>query len=145
VELRKGDDSAALKKAGITLFQKTKTKLAFSQPCACFDGKLCGIYHDRPARCRAFECGLLKKVAAGDLAASAALKKIREAKKRAATVRELLRDSGQHDERMALTHRYSEVMCSPIDFADEGSAERRGELMLAVAELMQMLEQDFLR
>jgi uncharacterized protein len=145
VELRKGDDAGRLKQAGVTLFQKTKTKLAFSQPCACFDGKLCGIYQDRPKRCQLFECGLLKKVAAGNLTPAAALKKIGAAKKRADQVRALLRQSGQHDERMALTHRYAEAMSAPIDFADEGSAERRGELMLAVSELMQMLERDFLR
>ena len=145
VELRKGDPAARLEQAGITLFQKTKTKPAFSQPCACFDGKLCGIYQDRPKRCRLFECGLLKKVAAGELTAGAALKKIGAAKKLANKVRELLRECGQRDARMALTHRYAGAMGAPIDFADEGSAERRGELMLAVGELMQMLERDFLR
>ena len=45
----------------------------------------------------------------------------------------------------ALTHRYAEAMREPIDFADEHSAERRGQLMLAVSDLMQMLQRDFLR
>jgi uncharacterized protein len=145
VELRAGDDVKRLKKLGLTIEKKTQTKLAFAQPCACFDGKLCGIYADRPKRCRAFECGLLKRVEAEELTAGAALKKISEAKKLAEKVRGLLRQSGQREERTALTHRYAAAMSAPIDLADENSAERRGELMLAVSELMQSLQRDFLR
>ena len=145
VELRAGDDAKQLAKLGLTLEQKTKSKLAFAQPCACFDGKLCGIYYDRPKRCRLFECGLLKKVEADELTAGAALKKISEAKRHAEKVRALLRSLGQRDEQMALTHRYAEVMNGPMDFSNEDEAERHGELMLAVHELMARLQRDFLR
>jgi Fe-S-cluster containining protein len=145
VELRAGDDAKRLAKLGLTLLQKTKNKLAFAQPCACFDGKLCGIYADRPRRCRLFECGLLKRVDAGEMTAGAALKKISVAKQRAESVRALLLRSGQRDETLALTHRYAEAMSAPIDLSDEDSAERRGELMLAVSDLMQLLQRDFLR
>ena len=48
VELRAGDDAKRLKQLGLTIVQKSKSKLAFTQPCACFDGKFCGIYADRP-------------------------------------------------------------------------------------------------
>jgi Fe-S-cluster containining protein len=144
VELRTGDDVKRLVKLGLTLEQKSKTKLAFAQPCACFDGRFCRIYHDRPKRCRLFECGLLKRVAAGDMTADAALKKIAATKQRAEKVRDLLRQSGQREEPMALTHRYAEVMSAPIDLAEENAAELRGELMLAVSELMQLLQRDFL-
>ena len=145
VELRASDKPARLSKLGLTLMKKTKTVTAFAQPCACFDGKLCTIYAERPKRCGLFECGLLKRVEAGELTAKSALKKISEAKQRAKKIRELLRLLGQRDERMALTHRYAEVMSAPIDMADEAGAERRGELMLAVSDLMQRLERDFLR
>src|ERR1700748_3549237 len=78
VELRAGDDPKRLAKLGVSIarkededehddqrdFKKGRSKLAFAQPCACFDGKFCGIYADRPKRCRLFECGLLKKVQA---------------------------------------------------------------------------------
>ena len=79
------------------------------------------------------------------MTAGTALKKIAAAKQRAETVRGLLRASGQREEQMALTHRYAEAMSAPIDLADENSAERRGELMLAVSDLMQWLQRDFLR
>ena len=145
VELRAGDDAKRLKKLGLTLEKKGREKVAFAQPCACFDGKLCGIYRDRPKRCRRFECGLLKRVEAAEMTTDTALKKISEAKKRAGQVRELLRSLGQRDEAMALTHRYAETMSAPIDLSDATAAERRGELMLAVSDLMQLLQRDFLR
>ena len=145
VELRQGDDVGRLKKLGLTIQKKDQTKLAFVQPCACFDGKLCKIYADRPKRCRFFECGLLKHVAADEMTVSAALKKIAAAKTQAEKVRALLRSLGQRDEPLALTHRYAAAMRAAIDLADEASAERRGELMLAVGDLMTRLERDFLR
>ena len=145
VELRAGDDARRLAERGLTIEKKTRTKLAFAQPCACFDGTLCSIYGDRPRRCRLFECGLLKRVEANVTTAGAALKRISEAKRRVEKVRELVRQSGQREERMALTHRYAEAMRAPVDLANEADAERRGELMLAVSDLMQLLQRDFLR
>lgn len=144
VELRRGDDPQRLAALGLAIQRKTPTKLAASQPCACFDGQLCKIYADRPRRCRLFECGLLKRVAAGEMTAPAALQRITEAKRLAETVRRLLRASGQRDEQAALTHRYAEVMRAPVDFSVAGAADRRGELMLAVNALMQLLEREFL-
>ena len=145
VELRASDNPARLSRLGLTLLKKTKFITAFAQPCAAFDGKLCGIYTDRPKRCQLFECGLLKRIESGEMTASAALKKIVAAKAQADKVRELLRALGQRDERMALTHRYAEAMSAPIDLADEAGAERHGELMLAVNDLMTQLQRDFLR
>ncbi|MEI9960922.1 MAG: hypothetical protein WDM76_07245 [Limisphaerales bacterium] len=125
---------------------KGRGKLAFAQPCACFDGKLCGIYDGRPKRCRTFECGLLKRVEAGEMATSVALKKISETKKRVEKVRELLHSLGQRDEHLALTKRYAQVMAEPIDLSGaENMAELRGELMVAVHDLMQILQHDFLK
>jgi len=145
VELRAGDDAKRLEKLGLALEKKGKNKLAFAQPCAGFDGRLCKIYQDRPKRCRLFECGLLKRVEAGELTAKTALKKIAGAKKRAGQVRELLRLLGERDGRSALAHRYAAAMSAPVNLADEQNAERHGELMLAVNDLMTVLQRDFLR
>ncbi len=144
VELRAGDNSKKLEKFGLSLHKKGKSKIAFAQPCSCFDGKFCKIYADRPRRCRLFECGLLKKVEAAEMTPSAALKRISEAKALAEKVRELLQSLGQRDDSMPLTKRYAQKMSEPIDLADETEAERRGELMLAVNDLMQKLQRDFL-
>jgi Fe-S-cluster containining protein len=145
VELRAGDDAKRLRQLGLSVTKKGQGKLAFAQPCAGFDGKLCGIYADRPKRCRAFECGLLKRVEAEEMTTTAALKKIFVAKLKAEKVRKLLQQLGNNDLQTALTHRYAEAMSAPVDLADENDADHRGELMLAVNDLMQLLQRDFLR
>jgi Fe-S-cluster containining protein len=145
VELYTGDDAKQLKKLGLSLHKKGRGKLAFAQPCACFDGRFCRIYGERPKRCHTFQCGLLKRVEAGDMAVSAALRKITAAKAQSQKVRELLHSIGHNDERAALTHRYQEAMSAPLDLSAECASEHRGELMLAVNELMQSLQRDFLR
>jgi uncharacterized protein len=145
VELRKGDDVQRLAELGLSLKKKGR-KQAFAQPCACFDGELCRIYTRRPKRCRAFECGLLKRVQAGEMGADAALKTIAEAQRLAEKVRGQLRRLGQSDEQLALNRRYAQVMREPIDLSGpEDAAELRGELMLAVNDLTQTLQRDFLK
>src|SRR5271170_4644277 len=109
VELRAGDDAERLRQLGLTLEKKGQGRLAFAQPCACFDGKFCGIYADRPKRCRTFECGLLKKVQSGEMTATAALKKISETKILAEKVRGLLRSLGEKSEWLAMTKRYAQA------------------------------------
>jgi uncharacterized protein len=145
VELREGDDAKRLEKLGLPLKKKGQGKLAFTQSCACFDGKFCKIYSDRPKRCRSFECGLLKKVEANEMNASAALKKISQAKILAKKLRELLRSLGQSDEHLALTQRYKIVMNAPTELSNERNSKQRGELMLAVDDLMQTLQRNFLQ
>ena len=145
VELRAGDDAGRLAELGLSLIRKGR-QLAFAQPCACFDGKLCTIYADRPKRCRTFECGLLKRVETDEMTATVALKKIAETKKQAEKVRVLLRQLGQTDESLAMTKRYAAATSAPIDLSDhETDPEHRGELMMAVDELMRQLQRDFLR
>jgi hypothetical protein len=89
---------------------------------------------------------LLKGVQAGELEAKTALKTIAEAKRRVEKVRCLLQRLGQNDEQLALIKRYAQVMREPIDLSGtEDSAELRGELMLAVNDLMPALQRDFLK
>ena len=145
VELQQGDNAGRLIDLGISL-KKKGMKRAFAQPCRCFDGKLCRIYDDRPKRCATFECGLLKRVQSGAMPAPAALKRIADTKKLVEKVRRLLRRLGDNDEQLALTKRYSRMMAKPIDLAaDEDSGEARGELMLAVNDLMHVLQREFLK
>jgi Fe-S-cluster containining protein len=145
VELQPGDNAGRLIDIGMAL-KKKGMKRAFVQPCRCFDGKLCRIYADRPKRCAMFECGLLKRVQSGEMPAPAALKRIADAKKLAEKVRRLLRRLGDKDEQLALTKRYSRVMSQPIDLsAGEETGEVRGELMLAVNDLMHVLQREFLK
>ena len=144
VELRKGDDARRLAELGLSL-KKKGHKQAFAQPCACFGGKLCGIYAERPVRCRTFECGLLKRVQSGKLDPNAALKTIASARRRVEKVRGLLRKPGQRDERLALTERYREAMTAPVGLSGgKASAGLPGKLMLAFRDLMRTLQSEFL-
>ena len=144
VELRAGDDAKQLKKLGLPIASKGKSKLAFPQSCACFDGKLCRIYEQRPKRCRQFACGLLKQVEAGRLDPPTALKTIGTARKQFEKVNTLLVAMGQGDRAVALTQRFSSAMSAPINLADDANAENYGELMAAMDQLMQQLQRDFL-
>ena len=145
VELQKGDNAGRLIDLGMSL-KKKGMKRAFAQPCHCFDGKLCRIYADRPKRCATFDCGLLKRVQSGEMPAPAALKRIADTKKLVEKVRLLLRRLGDKDEQLALTKRYSRMMAKPIDLAaGEDIGEARGELMLAVNDLMHVLQREFLK
>ncbi len=145
VELQPDDNAGRLIDLGMAV-KKKGMKRAFVQPCRCFDGTLCQIYTDRPKRCATFECGLLKLVQSGEMPAPAALKRIAAAKKLVENVRHLLHRLGDRDEQLALTKRYGRMMAQPIDVsASEDTGEARGELMLAVNDLMHVLQRDFLK
>ncbi len=145
VELRKGDKVQRLAELGMWLVKKGRRQ-AFAQPCGCFDGKLCRIYTDHPKRCRTFECGLLKRVQAGELGADAALKTIAQAKQQVEIVCELLRRMGSDDERLALSQRYAQAMSEPVDLSGgKASIGLPGKLMAIYRDLMQTLQRDFLK
>ena len=144
VRLQKGDNAKQLTALGVPL-KKRGAITRFIQPCACLDGKLCRIYAERPARCRTFECRLLQRTQAGEVTERAALKTIQTTRRRAENVRRLLRELGDTDETVPLSRRYQRMMREPIDLsADERIGDLRGELMMAVAELVGALEHDFL-
>ena len=140
VELQRGDDARRLAALGLELLKKGR-KRAFQQPCACFDGRLCGIYSDRPSRCRSFECRQIQRIEAGELDFQQAARNVRDAKRRVDEVLRLLRALGNTDEAIPLNRRYASVMAAPIDMAgSEAAIELRGELMLAVGRLVDVLE-----
>lgn len=144
VELQRRDDPERLAALGMSTFRKGK-KQCFNQPCACYDGKWCEIYSERPQRCRVFECKLLKQVGAEGMSTADALRRIIEARKQADMVRKLVRGLGHTDEGVPLNRRYAAMVAQPIDLtADDCHVERRSELMLAVGKLVKLLERDFL-
>ena len=145
VELQRGDNAEKLLDAGVELFQKRR-KTAFAQPCACFDGRLCRIYADRPKRCAAFDCGLLRRVQDGELTAAVALKQIRTAKRLVDKVTGLVRSLGNQDETQPLNKRYRAILAQGIDLsARAADIRKRSQLLRAVAKLAGQLERDFLK
>lgn len=146
VELRRGDNVTRLAQLGLLIEKKDRRKLAFAQPCACFHGKYCKIYRERPTQCRRFECGLLKKVSAGKMKVETAIETISKAKTLANRVRTYLRAFGQDPGKQSIIRGYSEAMNSPIDLsADDNLMKRHGELMHAFGRLMKLLGKEFLQ
>jgi Fe-S-cluster containining protein len=144
VRLQKGDNAKRLTALGVPL-KKRGSLTRFTQPCSCLEGKLCRIYADRPVRCRTFECRLLQRTQKAEVTERSALKTIQATRRRAENVRRILRELGDTDETVPLSRRYQRMMRQPIDLsADERIGDLRGELMLAVAELVGALERDFL-
>ena len=108
--------------------------------------RFAGFTTERPKRCRTFECGLLKRVQAGELDANAALKAIARAKCQVKKVCELLRRTGSDDARLALSQRYERAMSGPVDLSGgKASAGLPGKLMATYRDLMLMLCADFLK
>src|SRR6516162_9000223 len=146
-QLQPGDDAPHLRSLGLKFApnQKPKIKnLKFLQPCACFDGRRCQIYSDRPKYCREFECLLLKSVKAGRTDTPAALRIIRNARLRVDKVKRLLRDLGNTEEDLALSKRFRKVKRQIESAAlDDDAAEKFGELTLAVHDLNVLLSEDF--
>jgi Fe-S-cluster containining protein len=80
------------------------------QPCPALQSdNRCRIYPQRPARCRQFECALLRSVRAGQLDVPAALRAIDQTRHQADRVRRLLRLLGDRQDAMALRVRFKRL------------------------------------
>lgn len=139
VKLEPGDDAGKLKALGLPVtLSRGRTPVArFPQPCSalCAD-RTCRVYAERPWQCRTFECQLFKDAKAGRIAFAAALPVVKQARRRADTVRRLLRELGDTDEHRALGerfHRTSERM--EAGDADEAAKAKFADLSLAVHRL----------
>jgi Fe-S-cluster containining protein len=147
-QLQPEDDAQRLRALGLRL-AKTDPKSEirnpkFLQPCTAFDGCRCKIYTDRPIYCRKFECLLLRDVKAGDLETAAALRVIREARRRVDKVKKLLRELGDADEHIALSVRFHRMKRRlETSELDEERADRFGDLTLAVHDLNVLLSGRF--
>jgi hypothetical protein len=142
VELQPADDAERLTALGLPVAKSGKLK--FPQPCAALDGCKCRIYSDRPARCRHFECALLKSLAAGDVRTGAALRIIGDTKALTQKVIRLLLELGDADEHLALSLRFKRTKRRlEGSELDTERAERFGELTLAVHDLHLRLREHF--
>lgn len=146
-KLQPQDDARHLRSLGLKFASNQTSKIAnpkFLQPCACFDGRNCQIYPDRPKYCREFECLLLKSVKAGHTDSAHALRIIRNARQRVEKVKRLLRDLGDAEEDLALGKRFRKVKRRLESSAlDENTAEKFGDLTLAVHDLNLLLSEAF--
>jgi hypothetical protein len=139
VKLEPNDDVRKLKMLGlpVTLSRGKAAVARFPQPCAalCAD-RTCRVYPDRPTQCRVFECGVLKDAKAGRITFAAALRLVRQTRRRSEKVRRLLRELGDTDEHRALGerfHRTSERLESGMP--DDAAKAKFADLSLAVHHL----------
>lgn len=146
-QLQPEDDAPHLRSLGLKFAPNQNSKLKtqkFLQPCACLDGCRCRIYSERPKYCREFECLLLKSVKSGRTDTAAALRVIRNARQRVDKVKRLLRDLGNTEEDLALSKRFRKVKRQIENSAlDDNTAEKFGELTLAVHDLNVLLSEAF--
>ncbi|MBL9186185.1 MAG: YkgJ family cysteine cluster protein [Opitutaceae bacterium] len=109
VRLGPGDDAKELKALGlpVSVSRARAPVTYFRQPCAalCAD-RTCRLYADRPGQCRTFECGVFKAAQAGRIAAPAALRLIKQARRQADHIRGLLRQLGDTEEHRSLGERF---------------------------------------
>jgi uncharacterized protein len=109
VKLEASDDARKLKTLGLPVrVSRGKVPVArFPQPCpALCEDRTCRLYADRPWQCRVFECGVFKDAKAGRITFAVALRLVKQARRRADTVRRLLRELGDTDEHRALGERF---------------------------------------
>jgi len=139
VKLEPSDDAQKLKTLGLPVtLSRAKVPVArFPQPCAALcEDCTCRVYPDRPWQCRAFECGVLQQAKAGRITFASALRQVKQARRRADRVRQLLRELGDTDEHRGLgerCHRTSERLESSD--ATPAAKAKFADLSLAIHRL----------
>ena len=117
-------------------------ELQFQQPCPAHNNNCCGIYEDRPQRCRVFACRQLEAVSNGTISEDDAMEKIQEAMRRSDRVRELLAMLGDDRKTRPLATRFAGIFTPPMDPSPHAEALRE-ELRGAMTALEEMLAKDF--
>jgi hypothetical protein len=157
VELQPRDDTSSLAAAGLKLRRFRRQEQGaqiegrrFNQPCTALGCDLkCAVYALRPEHCRGFDCALLQSYRAGAIEEKAAVKTIRQTRKRADQIRRLLEELGQTDRHLPLTRRFQRLQRQivqeglPPEIDAEVAAERFGDLVAAVGELQLALRLAF--
>ena len=103
VYLQRGDIPQALTSQGLRI----KKGQWFNQPCTALCGTLCRLYHNRPTRCRLFECRQFQQVAAGEIRYESAADRIRQVKMQVTALEHQLTGCGGGNIRKPLAQRYA--------------------------------------
>lgn len=143
VRLQPRDSAKELAAIGLKLKRRNKHH-DIQQPCPAHRGAQCSIYHQRPERCRLFECRQLQRLAAGEITEAAALAKIQEVQGRVAHLNTLLQQGGGTDPKRPLSKRYEKIMVDLLsDPSQEPRAPLRAELTRMMEELDAILDEEF--
>jgi Fe-S-cluster containining protein len=147
VQLGPADDAKKVKALGlpVTVSRGRTPVIFFRQPCTalCAD-RTCQVYADRPVQCRTFECGVFKDARAGRITFAAALRLVKQARRKADNIRQLLRKLGDTNERRPLGDRFRRTQRRlESGIADEAAGETFAELGLAVHHLNLLAHEKF--
>lgn len=143
VRLQRGDSPRELSALGLKLKRK-KGYDCIVQPCPAHREGRCGIYLQRPERCRLFECRQVQRLAAGEITEAAALEKIAEARARAARLEQLSRRPDGSPRKGPLSRRCETALADSFDPATHPElVGEREALARGLAELDALLDADF--
>lgn len=109
VQFGPGEDSSRAKALGLPVeLSRARLPIAFfRQPCSALcEDRACRVYADRPTQCRSFECGVFKDAQAGVIGHEAALRLVKQARRKADKVRNLLEKLGEANPTLALGKRF---------------------------------------
>lgn len=123
----------------------TSAKITFPQPCAALGSDLrCGIYGERPAHCRDFECALFKAVAVGQKETTAAQHIIHKALRLIRRIHKALAQLEETRESVALRRRFQRLQ-RRLERRRLGAEEAHkfAQLSLMMHELQFLLRREF--
>lgn len=116
VQVQPADSVRQLEKLGMKLNRK-KTEPYFNQPCRFLHDCTCGIYHDRPTRCRLYECRQIKGLRQEEITELKAAEIIAEVQHQVRRVERMLEKQGPTDLRKPLIERCRDLLLT-LDTGD---------------------------
>ena len=136
VVLQPNDSPTTLSSLGLILKRK-KGSLSFRQPCPAHQNNQCGIYENRPHRCRLFHCQQLLQVSSGILSQTKALETIRSTREKIKQVDQLIAKITETNPSHGLSQRVATAL------ATTPNTSLHSDLTLAMVELNLTLNQQF--
>lgn len=107
--LQPQDAMKPLERLGMKI-NRRKTEPYFKQPCGFLQDRRCGIYEQRPARCRLFECRILRRLEAGEFSEEQAAALIRQALQKVAEIEMRLGELGGQNAQETLESRVEQAL-----------------------------------
>jgi len=136
VVLQPTDSPRTLTSLGLTLKRKPGVT-TFRQPCSAHQNHQCGIYENRPQRCRLFNCQQILRVASGEITQSEAQETIASTRKRINQVVEKIERLTETNPNQGLAQRFSVALANTVP------SPERAELEAAMNDLNAILEKEF--
>jgi len=136
VVLQPTDSPRTLTSLGLTLKRKPGVT-TFRQPCSAHQNHQCGIYENRPQRCRLFNCQQILRVASGEITQSEAQETIASTRKRINQVVERIERLTETNPDQGLAQRFSVALANTVP------SPERAELEAAMNDLNAILEKEF--